>query len=138
MFNLLIHFEMSTIKKFEDLECWQLARELSRKIYQLTIKEKFSKDFSLVNQIRNSSGSVMDNIAEGFERGGNKEFSQFLSISQGSAGEIKSQLYRALDQNYIDIDEFNDTYNLATRTGKAITGLMNYLKDSQMKGFKYF
>jgi four helix bundle protein len=138
MFNLLIHFEMSTIKKFEDLECWQLARELSRKIYQLTIKEKFSKDFSLVNQIRNSSGSVMDNIAEGFERGGNKEFSQFLSISRGSAGEIKSQLYRALDQNYIDIDEFNDTYNLATRTGKAITGLMNYLKDSQMKGFKYF
>jgi four helix bundle protein len=80
----------------------------------------------------------MDNIAEGFERGGNKEFSQFFSISRGSTGEIKSQLYRALDQMYIDSDEFHNTYNLATRTGKAITGLMNYFKDSHMKGFKYF
>ena len=128
---------MSTIKRFEDLKCWKSARELCKLIYQYTRKEKFSKDFSLVNQIRNSSGSGMDNIAEGFERGGNKEFIQFLSISRGSIAEVKSQLYRALDQNYIDKNEFQQVYNLTTQTGKESTNLIIYLRNSDMKGFKF-
>jgi len=90
---------MSTIKQFEELRCWKSARELSGLIYRLTMKERFARDFALVNQIRNSSGSGMDNIAEGFDRAGNKEFLQFLSVSRGSVAETKSQLYRALDQN---------------------------------------
>ncbi len=128
---------MSTIKRFEDLKCWKTSRELCKLIYQFTRKEKFSKDFSLVNQIRNSSGSGMDNMAEGFERGGNKEFIQFLSISRGSIAEVKSQLYRALDQNYIDENEFQQAYNLSTQIGKETTNLIIYLKNSEMKGLKF-
>jgi four helix bundle protein len=128
---------MSTVKKFEDLECWQSARKLCKLVYKLTRKEKFSKDFSIVNQIRDSSGSVMDNIPEGFDRGGNKEFVQFLSISRGSLGELKSQLYRSLDQDYIDEEEFQEAYELSDITDKQITGLINYLKFSDKKGFKY-
>ena len=128
---------MSTIKNFEDLECWKLARVLCRKIYYFTNKDKFSRDFSLKNQIRNSSGSVMDNIAEGFSRGGNKEFIQYLSISRGSIGEVKSQLYRAIDQGYITSKELSTIKDLVDQIGRAITGLMNYLKRSNLKGFKY-
>ncbi len=128
---------MSTVKRFEDLECWKSARRLCKLFYKLTRKEKFSKDFSLVDQVRSSSGSTMDNIAEGFDRGGNKEFNHFLSISRGSVGELKSQLYRALDQEYINDQEFHETYSLASLTGKQISGLMTYLKNSSRKGFKY-
>lgn len=128
---------MSTIKRFEDLECWQNSRELCKLIYLFTRKEKFSRDFALINQIRNSSGSGMDNIAEGFERGGNKEFIQFLSVSRGSLAEVKSQLYRALDQNYIDEKEFHQVYDLSTLTGKETTNLIVYLRNSDMKGFKF-
>jgi four helix bundle protein len=129
---------MSKIERFEDLNCWQSASELCRLIYQFTNKSKFSKDFTLVNQIRDSSGSGMDNIAEGFERGGNKEFIQFLSISRGSLAEVKSQLYRALGQNYIDENEFQQASDLATKTGKEITNFIIYLKNSDMKGFKFY
>lgn len=128
---------MSTIKRFEDLRCWQSARELCKLIYQFTRKQKFSKDFTLVNQVRNSSGSGMDNIAEGFDRAGNKEFIQFLSIARGSVAEVKSQLYRALDQNYIDDTEFHQAYDLANHTSKETTNLMIYLKKSDLKGFKF-
>ena len=128
---------MSTIKCFEDLRCWQSARELCKLIYGFTRKEKFSKDFSLVKQIRDSSGSGMDNISEGFDRAGNKEFIQFLSVSRGSIAEVKSQLYRALDQNYIDDDEFQQSYHLANQTSKEATSLIKYLKNSDMKGFKF-
>lgn len=88
---------MAVIKRFEDLEVWQIARELCNYIFMLTSKGEFSKDISLKNKIRNSSGSSMDNISEGFGRGGKIEFIHFLSISNGSANEVKSQLYRALD-----------------------------------------
>ncbi len=128
---------MATIRKFEDLECWQKCRELCKQIYELTNKKVFSKDFPLVWQIRKSSGSAMDNIPEGFERGGNKEFTSFLSISRGSLAELKSQLYRALDQGYITIDEFDKTYRLADEGSKLVTGLIKYLKDSEIKGLKY-
>jgi len=128
---------MATIKKFEDTESWQKCRELCKKIYVLTNKENFSKDYSMVWQIRKSSGSAMDNIPEGFERCGNKEFTNFLSISRGSLAEVKSQLYRAFDQNYITIIEFNETYNLSTEAAKLITGLMNYLINSDIKGLKF-
>lgn len=128
---------MSKIELFEDLNCWKSARELCKLIYKFTRKEKFSRDFTLVKQIRDSSGSGMDNIAEGFERGGNKEFIQFLSISRGSTAEVKSQLCRALDQNYIDETEFHQAYEVATKTGKETTNLILYLKNSDMKGFKF-
>ncbi len=128
---------MATIKKFEELECWQKCRELSKKIYELTNKEKFAKDFSLVWQIRKSSGSAMDNIPEGFERGGNKEFINFLGISRGSLAELKSQLYRALDQKYITDEEFKETYIIATEASKLITGLINYLIKSDIKDMKF-
>ena len=88
---------MRTFQKFEDIIAWQKARLLCKYINSITEKEKFSRDFKLISQIKGSSGSAMDNIAEGFERGGNKEFIQFLFISKGSAGETRSQLCRALD-----------------------------------------
>lgn len=98
---------MATIKRFEDLEIWQLAREISRDVYDITRKDSIKHDFSLIDQLRRSSGSIMDNIAEGFERDGNKEFVQFLSYAKGSAGETRSQLYRAVDQKYIETMNIN-------------------------------
>jgi four helix bundle protein len=128
---------MATIQGFEELECWQSARDLCKKIYHFTYKDKFSKDFAIKNQIRESSGSVMDNIAEGYNRGGNKEFNQFLSIARGSLGEVISQLYRSSDQNYITNEEFEVVMELSDKTVRKISGLMNYLKGSNLKGYKY-
>jgi len=128
---------MSTIRKFEDLEVWQKARILCQKIYKLTKNNKFARDFGLKDQILDSSGSIMDNIAEGFERGGNKEFKQFLAIAKGSSGETRSQLYRALDRDYIEQKDFDDCYSLANDIGKMIKGLMDYLQTSDYKGIKY-
>ena len=104
---------MSTIKKFEDLELWQLARELARKVKRFTETDRFSKDYRFRDQVNAAAGSVMDNIAEGFERGGRLEFINFLSISKGSTGEVRSQLYRAIDYGYLqseDIQPIIDGY----------------------------
>ena len=115
---------MSTIKQIEDLEVWKLARELCQDIFKLTLQDAFSKDFGLKNQIRDSSGSVMDNITEGFERDGSSEFVQFLSISKGSCGESRSQLYRALDRNYITTEQFELLSQKTIEVGRKISNLM--------------
>jgi four helix bundle protein len=128
---------MATFSKFEDIIAWQKARVLCKIIHGFTLKKPFYRDFKLISQIKGSSGSAMDNIAEGFERGGNKESSQFLSISKGSAGETRSQLYRALDNGYITEEEFNEAYLIADEVGKLTGALMNHLKSSEIKGNKY-
>ena len=128
---------MATFNKFEDIIAWQKARILCKMINGFTLKKGFSNDFKLVSQIKGSSGSAMDNIAEGFERGGNKEFIQFLFISKGSAGETRSQLYRALDNEYISEEEFNKAYILAEEVGKLTGGLINHLSSSEIKGTKF-
>ncbi len=102
---------MSKIEKFEDIEAWKMAREITKMIYQISSSDNFNKDFALVNQIRRASVSILSNIAEGFERNGDKEFIQFLTIAKGSCGEVRAQLYVALDQNYVDEEQFVITKN---------------------------
>ena len=126
-----------TIQNFEDLNVWQRTRELSGSVYELTKKKDFSKDYSLVDQIRRSSISVLSNIAEGFERGSNKEFIQFLYIAKGSCGEVRSQLYIALDQRYIIEEDFNACKILCMKISGMISNLISYLKTSNMKGTKH-
>ena len=103
---------MATIQKFEDLEVWKKAGTLSEKIYPLTFKEPISSDFRIKDQMRGSVGSIMDNIAEGFERGSKLEFINSLTISKGETGELKSQLYRCLDNKYISQTVFDELYAL--------------------------
>ncbi len=98
--------KMPTFNSFEEIEAWQNARTLAKMIFSICQESRFSKDFRLRDQINASSGSIMDNIAEGFERNGNREFVQFLAIAKGSAGEVRSQLYRALDRSYISEETF--------------------------------
>ncbi len=128
---------MSTFKGFEEIEAWKKARELTRKVYSVSAKGSFTRDFSLKDQIRRASVSIMSNIAEGFGRGGTREFLQFLSTAKGSAAEVMSQLYVALDQEYIEKDNFKYIFSLADETGRMIGGLMNYLKKSNFRGPKY-
>ena len=128
---------MATISNFEDLEIWQLARQQANEIYLLYIIDPFSRDWELKNQINAAAGSVMDNIAEGFERSGNKEFSNFLLISKGSNGEVRSQLYRACDRNYITTEKFEELKFKCITLSKKITAFIKYLKESERKGFRY-
>jgi four helix bundle protein len=128
---------MPTIARFEDIEGWKKARELTRDIYRVTSAGEFARDFGLCNQIRRASVSIMSNIAEGFERDGNKEFGSFLSIAKGSAGEVRSQLYVALDQKYISEDEFEQIYSKADENARIIGGLMKYLRQSNIRGLKF-
>ncbi len=125
------------ITRFEDLEIWQESRDLCKFIFTLTERDPFKKDFKLKDQIHSSSGSVMDNIAEGFERDGNKEFIQFLTISKGSCGETRSQSYRAFDYQYINQDALDDLISRTTQLSKKISSLISYLKKSDFKGSKF-
>jgi four helix bundle protein len=126
-----------TISCFEELEIWQEARELAKYIRSLTRKESFSKDYKLCNQINGSAGSIMDNIAEGFERDGHKEFIQFLYIAKASNGETRSQGYRAFDALYISEEELNAILEKTKTLRLKIIGLINYLKKSEHKGSKF-
>jgi four helix bundle protein len=128
---------MASVRRFEDLEVWQKARVFSKEINSLIKSGVFRNDFKLMNQLRDSSGSIMDNIAEGFDRGGNKEFSRFLGISKGSTGEAKSQLYRSLDNEYITKEVFSDLYNKADEINRMIASLICYLSNSDIKGQRY-
>ena len=125
------------IKNFEDLEIWKDARRLTREIYNLSMAPKFSKDFALRDQMRRAAVSIMSNIAEGFERGGNQEFVQFLYIAKGSCGEIRSQLYVALDQEYVDRKATDDLLIVLKRLSVMIKHLIDHLKRSGMRGPKY-
>jgi four helix bundle protein len=128
---------MATILRFEDLEMWKKARILCSRIYSLTFIEPICNDIRLKNQLRGSSGSVMDNIAEGFERGSRLEFINSLTISKGENGELKSQLYRCLDNRYISAVVFDELYGLSDEITKMITSFIAYLNKSKIKGQKY-
>lgn len=128
---------MAAIERFEDIKAWQLAREICKLIHGFTLRPAFSKDYRLVGQIKGSSGSIMDNIAEGFERNGNREFIQFLSIAKSSSGETRSQLYRALDNEYITKEEFDQAFQITEEASKLISGFMEYLNQSEIKGSKF-
>lgn len=125
------------IERFEDIDAWQKARKLTKSIYKITSDGNFSRDYGLRDQIRRASVSIMSNVAEGFERDGNKEFIHFLSIAKGSAAEVRAQLYVALDAGYFDQNNFNILYDLAGETGRLIGGFMRYLKRSEHKGSKF-
>lgn len=125
---------MATIKRFEELEMWKLSRELNKMIGELIDGKKFEKNFRLINQVEGSSGSIMDNIAEGFERGSRAEFILFLGYSKGSCGELRSQLYRMIDRKYISQENFEDLYNRAIIINSKIQKLIMYLQKSTIKG----
>jgi four helix bundle protein len=118
---------MATIKRFEDIASWKKGRELTKHLYDVTRDGSFGKDWSFQSQIRRASVSVMSNIAEGFERGGDKSFRNFLSVAKGSAAEVRSHLYVALDVGYIDQTTFDRLYALAQDASFLIGGFMKYL-----------
>ncbi len=128
---------MATIKRFEDIDAWKKARELTQAIYQASNTGGFARDFGLRDQIRRASVSVMLNIAEGFERDGRNELRQFLSMAKGSVGEVRAALYVALDADFIDSTEFDRLYGIALETSRLIAGFLRYLSTSATKGLKY-
>src|SRR5438045_4197485 len=125
---------MAKITRFEDLIAWQKSRELCKNIYRVTKSVSFAKDFRLVNQIRSAAVSAMSNIAEGFERGRKAEFHQFLSTAKGSNGEVRSQLYVALDSEYISSEEFNMLLQLTEEAGRIINGLRASIEQNPKAG----
>ena len=128
---------MATIEKFEDIISWKEARGLNKTIGELIDNGRFKNSYRLINQIEGSAGSIMDNIAEGFERGGNKEFIQFLYIAKASCGELRSQLCRALDRNYLEQKEFDNISTHAKKISSLIQKFIIYLENTETKGIKY-
>jgi four helix bundle protein len=128
---------MAKICRFEDIEAWKKARELTKKIYEITTQGNLARDYTLKDQLRRAAISIMANIAEGFEREGNKEFKQFLAMAKGSVGEVKAQLYVALDASLIDSASFTSVMALADETARLIAGFLKYLKASDHKGSKF-
>ena len=128
---------MATYKRFEDLPIWQDARVFAKQIFEASKKGEFSKEYRLCSQIRASSGSIMDNIAEGFERDGNGEFKQYLYIAKGSCGETRSQLYRAFDYGYLEENVFEKLKFQSEEISKSIGSFIEYLQNTEIKGLKY-
>ena len=128
---------MAKVDRFEDLVIWQQARRLSKEVYEITRLGDFRFDSRLVQQIRAAVGSIMDNIAEGFERDGNKEFIQFLYVAKGSCGEVRSQLYRAFDAGFINEETFTRMLNETLSLNKGILNFIKSLKSSAVTGTKY-
>jgi len=128
---------MNRIERFEDIMSWQKARELTREIYKCTRTGEFARDYGLKDQIQRASVSTMANVAEGFERGGDKEFIQFLSTSKGSCGEVRSHLYVTLDQGYLTQPGFDHLYGQASEVSRLLSGFMTYLRESTLRGPKY-
>lgn len=124
---------VTKIRRFEDLHCWQKARELANAVHTLAIRPDFSRDFRLRVQIEDASGSVMHNIAEGHGAGTDPEFARFLKMARRSAGEVQSELYLALDRKYITEAELQTAYVLADETKRLINGLVAYLHKSHMQ-----
>lgn len=114
--------------RFEELPCWQDARELSKMVFKLILHKEWAKDFSFKDQIWRAAGSVMDNIAEGFDDGSTKEFIRFLGYAQRASSEVQSQLYRALDCGYINQEQFESVYQAASNCRKQIKGFRRYLR----------
>jgi four helix bundle protein len=128
---------MATINRFEDLNVWKEARIQAQTIYSQIINNEGIKDYPIKDQMNRSSASVMDNIAEGFDRKGNKEFKHFLTISFGSNSELKSQIYRAFDRLYIDQSNFEQLILRNENISKMLTGFIKYLNKTELKGTKF-
>lgn len=128
---------MGTIRQFEDIEAWQKARLLVKFVYDLSRAGEFSRDYILRGQIRRAAVSVMSNIAEGFERSGNKEFLRFLAMAKGSCGEVRSQLYVARDLGYLDGKPFELASQKAMEVSRMVSGMMKHLRQSRLRGDKY-
>lgn len=137
MQDIIVPEDMSNIKTFEDLEIWQLSRALCQDIFVIIEETPLKNNFRLVNQIDGASGFIMDNIAEGFERNGNREFLQFLSVAKASCGEVRSQLYRLKDRNFVNDKTFEDLKNKTLLLSKKISAFIKYLKNSEMSGTKF-
>lgn len=131
------YFKMANYKNFEDLEIWQLSRKLHNKLFSLLSTSTDHKNGFLINHVYKTSGSIMDNIAEGFERGGNKELIQFLFISKGSAGELRSQIYRVFDQGLINEEQLSVIRKELVTISCQLTSFISYLKQSEFKGHKF-
>src|SRR5258705_3721559 len=127
---------MAKVKKFEEIQSWKKARSLTKEIYRATLTGSFARDFGLKDQMRRASVSILSNIAEGFERGGDKEFLQFLAVAKGSAGELRAQLYVAFDQQYVSVEKFDFLITEVTEVSQLISGVMKYLKESDLRGSK--
>ena len=127
---------MARLERFEDTDAWKKARELTKSVYQVTSIGEFARDCGLRDQVRRAAVSVMSNIAEGFERSGEREFFHFLSLAKGSCGEIRAQFYVALDQAYINNTQFQELSERATEISRLLAGLMKYLSTSGIRGGK--
>ena len=128
---------MAKIEKFEDILAWQKARELTQLVYRASRKGEFAKDFALRDQIRRAVISITSNIAEGFERGGIKEFVQFLGHAKGSCGEVRSQLYIALDEAYLSQPDWEELHNRCLEISRLLDGFAKYLRQTEIKGRKF-
>lgn len=128
---------MAKIEKFEDILAWQKGRELTQHVYRATRQGEFAKDFALREQMRRAVISITSNIAEGFERDGSKEFIQYLSHSKGSCGEVRSQLYVALDEAYLSQSQWQDLHDRCLEISRLLDGFATYLQQTEIKGRKF-